>query len=1045
MTDRVDTPGGRRRQLAGRRLLMSGTVLVSAFALYGRRAYAACVVTTPPNVFECSNAETAQQTIAIDDATVTTNPGFSVNTADPFAVTITGNGTISYIDQNGSSLEAADTALVLEAPTPAGGSIVVDTNGDLTGGNVGLSVVNAAYLGAGTVTITTRGDVTGTADAGIYAFNSALGGMEITTAAGTTVTGGSRGIYADNSGSGSLTITTNGDVEGIARAGIYALNGNSATDLTVATGPGSAVSGDYFGALAINGGTGMLTLTANGDVEGTQFNGIAARNYGTNLTLTTGAGTSVTGGYTAIAAYNLGSGALTMTVNGDVDGDQDFGIVAMNYGTDLTLTTGVGSTVTGGRTGIYAINLGTGPLAITVNGDVTGESSDGIYASQCSCQPIVITVGPQGSVTSNGSTLDHVGIEIAGGPASVIVAGTVNGNAGGAIRFDPFDPTLANRLELRPGFTINGTVFAGTGADDTLAFGGTGAGVFDLGDIDTGADTEQYRGFEMFAVEGGAWSFTGATGATFDVNTGGVLGGNGAFGGLNINAGGTIAPGNSIGTITVAGNVVFNPGSTYEVEVDAAGASDRIDASGAVTINGGTLAVLLLDPAASYQTARTYRIIDAAGGVQRNADFDLPQPYLFLDLGLDYGAGYVDLTLARRAGGFTSVARTYNQFQAATGLGGLAQTGDALAVFNQLLSMTDADAARRALDLASGEIHASGQHVVDHTLGGFLNALGGQASAGIGAGGTGSAGVAAYALSPRSVGSAAIDELTTSANADRRVRQAWLAPLGGGGSIAGDGNAARLDWWSAGVAGGYSHAFDGERGIAGFGMGYVRSHGEIDARLSSMDVDGFFAGLHAGWAQGSWAFSGSLAYGASRIATERRIIIGGIDRTAEATYWSHGVGASGEVAYGFDLGAGATLSPLATLDAGWSSHGGFAETGAGALDLAGATRNRVRLDTGLGVALRKDFVTESGKVTLEGRAVWEHAFANVTPSRSLAFAGSPVGFEVRGPRAGRDRLRLGAGLAFEVDDGLTLRARYDGVFSGSQQSHDASGGISVKF
>ncbi|BDA86535.1 hypothetical protein Sa4125_40770 [Aureimonas sp. SA4125] len=84
-------------------------------------------------------------------------------------------------------------------------------------------------------------------------------------------------------------------------------------------------------------------------------------------------------------------------------------------------------------------------------------------------------------------------------------------------------------------------------------------------------------------------------------------------------------------------------------------------------------------------------------------------------------------------------------------------------------------------------------------------------------------------------------------------------------------------------------------------------------------------------------------------------------------------------------------------------------------------------------------------MTLDGRAVWEHAFADVVPSQSLAFAGSPTGFEVLGPDAGRDRSRLGAGASFGATEDLTIRASYDGVFSDSQQNHTASVGLSVKF
>jgi len=73
-----------------------------------------------------------------------------------------------------------------------------------------------------------------------------------------------------------------------------------------------------------------------------------------------------------------------------------------------------------------------------------------------------------------------------------------------------------------------------------------------------------------------------------------MLGGNGTVGGLTLESGGNAAPGN-FGTLTVNGGVTFQPGSTYQVEVNAAGGSDRIAATGpagTAMINGGFVGVL---------------------------------------------------------------------------------------------------------------------------------------------------------------------------------------------------------------------------------------------------------------------------------------------------------------------------------------------------------------------------------------------------------------------------------------------------------------------
>jgi hypothetical protein len=77
------------------------------------------------------------------------------------------------------------------------------------------------------------------------------------------------------------------------------------------------------------------------------------------------------------------------------------------------------------------------------------------------------------------------------------------------------DPSTT--ASLHPTATVNGNVFGGP-ATDTPAFGGTGTGTFDLGLIDTGAGTQQYQNFEVFDVDSGTWSFSGATTVPFTVD-----------------------------------------------------------------------------------------------------------------------------------------------------------------------------------------------------------------------------------------------------------------------------------------------------------------------------------------------------------------------------------------------------------------------------------------------------------------------------------------------------------------------------------------------
>jgi fibronectin-binding autotransporter adhesin len=570
-----------------RRLLLSSTILVGALTGYAGRAYAQCAP-AGGSAYECSGATTTAQVINANDASVSTLPGFSVDTtiATGSAITIIGDGALSYTDANSSPLVAQSYGINIEA----NGSITIDTNGAVNSNDLGIRALN---IGSGAVNITANGDVTSTTGAGV----------------------------------GALT---------------------HGTDMTITT--GAAVAGVNFGIIGRNGGDGALTITANGDVTASAIDGIFALNMlsepgvpgvGTDLTVTTGAGATVIGHEQGIEAENFGSGngALTITANSDVTGTTLQGIRALNAntGTDLTITTGAGAAVIGGTLGIEARNYGSGALSITANGDVTGGTGDGIYALHAAGGPVAVTVGALGAVTSNGADADDFAIDIQGGPGAVTIAGAVNGGAGAAIVFDQANP-FANRLELHPTAVINGNVFGGSGSD-TLAFGGAGNGAFDLAAIDTGANTQQYRSFESFEVNSGAWSFTGATTLGFTV-TGGIMQVQGVTGAINVLAGGrlqgvgavggannagTIAPGNSIGTLTVDGDYAGN-GGLLEIETELGGDASPTDLLVVTGATSGATDVRVINVGgAGAATVEGIKIIDIGGA--SNGDFTLLGDY----------------------------------------------------------------------------------------------------------------------------------------------------------------------------------------------------------------------------------------------------------------------------------------------------------------------------------------------------------------------------------------------------------------------------------
>jgi len=603
-------------------------------------------------------------------------------------------------------------------------------------------------------------------------------------------------------------------------------------------------------------------------------------------------------------------------------------------------------------------------------------------------------------------------------------------------------------------------------ADDPSAGGfvvKSGAGTLELAGINT------YAG--LTEVRAGTLIVNGSVAGSVAVSTAGTLGGNGVVGAAVVD--GMVSPGNSIGTLTVAGDVSFNAGSVYRVEIAGDGTGDRVDADTA-TISGGTVDVVALDAKTSYQDGRTYRILETTGG--RTGAFDgVTTTSAFLVPTLVYeDADAVDLNIVLVGDDddgeptppddddddgttppddddgttppvvFPTAAKTANQLAAASGLDGFGQEpgSDSLAVYNGLLGLS-ADNARQAFDLASGEIHASGQMVIDQSFRLFSGALGNRGAAG---GSQVQVAPLAYAEVPETAVASLL--AINAAEQDRLQQFLWLTPVGGRGTIETDGNGAALDWSAGGLAAGYEGQTILQGGTASFGLGlgYLISSGSAPDRLSSLDSQGGYAGLYGAWTDGALSLKGSLAYGASHISTQRDVVFGPIDRTAEADYWARTLGASLEAGYGFELGEGLTVTPTARLDAAWSHHDGAGETGAGALNAEIDPASNWTLDTGLGAAIAKTFVLDDGgAVTLRGKALWIHGFGDTTAEQTIALAGGGAPFTISGPQADRDRLQLGAGLDFQPAGNLTVSIDYTGQFAQNQHSHAGQIALKARF
>jgi autotransporter-associated beta strand protein len=210
------------------------------------------------------------------------------------------------------------------------------------------------------------------------------------------------------------------------------------------------------------------------------------------------------------------------------------------------------------------------------------------------------------------------------------------------------------------------------------------------------------------------------------VNSGATLSGTGTVGGLTINSGGTFAPSNSPGTMTVAGNLAFQSGALYLVQVTPSTASS-INVTGSATLAGTVQAAF----AAGNYATRAYTILSAAGGLG-GATFNtlttsnLPAGFT---ASLSYTATGAILNLTANLGGgpggpsALACAFSVNQCNVANALNVFFNNGGALpANFLPIFNLTGANLAN-ALTLLSGEAATDGQQVGFQLTNQFLGVM----------------------------------------------------------------------------------------------------------------------------------------------------------------------------------------------------------------------------------------------------------------------------------------------------------------------------------
>ncbi len=909
----------------------------------------------------------------------------------------------------------------------------------LNGHSTAVGGINSAFAGSG---IITNG---GASDALLTVDTSKLG-LPSTFA----------GVIQDGSGGGKLGLDLAGG--GLLLSGANTYSGGTTISgglLQLGNGGSSgSIAGDVLnnGAFAFSRGD---SFTFAGVISGS---GVVYQN-GPGTTILTGnnsysGGTAITGGTLQVSSdANLGAGSGILIFYG--------GQLATVAGFDsarpvLLIQDGRFNTAEGTSLGLTGEIVGNGNLIKSGAGTLRLDNANNLYGN--SAVEAGTLIGNATSISGNLFNAATTVFDQAGDGRFAGQIAALNGTAGAMVKRGSGTLTLGGLSALDWTIEAGNLVAAAERFGGNATIGAGGSLTFDqsanasYGGVVSGSGTLVKTGTGALVHDGNSAAFTGTTrvasgmlivgsdtshrnavlGGSMTVQ--GTLGGHGTVGSgpgatVTIASGGTLSPGNSIGTLTVNGNLVFDKGARFTVEVDPDGqASDRVDVTGNATIKGGSVAHV--GASGKYRLRSTYTILSAKGGVAGKFD-TVSSDFAFLTPVLGYGKGDVTLSLMRNDSAFASKATSGNQIATAKALESIG-----VAAINPLydavaLLPDDKAVIRATFDGLSGEVNASTVTALLEDSRFVRDAMNDRLRA------------AARTSEPLPLLGYGEEKATTALVPTERPRDngAWASVFGSWGNTGGDGNAAEtsrsIRGFVTGTDGLVAHDWR-----LGFLAGYSHSSLEVDDRRSSSSGDSYHLGLYGGREWRFLSFCSGLAYTWSDVDSSRQVSFPGFSDTLSGNGRARTLQLFGEFGYGMKAGDFA-FEPFASLAYVNVHTNGFTETGGAAALAVHGSSNAVTFTT-LGIRAATDFEIGPTRATMRGMIGWRHGFGDVTPTVAQSFAGSSV-FSIAGAPVARDAATLEAGLDFAMTPRATLGLSYRGQLGTKTRDHGVRADLNVRF
>jgi autotransporter-associated beta strand protein len=600
---------------------------------------------------------------------------------------------------------------------------------------------------------------------------------------------------------------------------------------------------------------------------------------------------------------------------------------------------------------------------------------------------------------------------------------------------------------VRPGGPVSsfelqtGTIYAALTGGAGLIKDGPGTVTLTASNTYTGATT----------VNGGTLEVDGsiASSSLVTVNAGGILSGTGIVDPAvtTIMSGGVLAPGNPsnpTGTLTITGNLAFQSGAFYLVQVNGA-AAGSVSVTGAATLAGATVDAVF---AGTAGLVKQYTILTATGGVSGTFAPTVVNTNLAPGLSdtLSYDANNVYLNLTANLGAGQGL--NANQQNVATSINKFFNSGGALPA--AFASLFGTPGLANVLTQASGELGTRSEQSTFDAMNAFMSLLT-DPFMGRGNGFAGATAPTAYTDETDQASAYAAPRRNDAFAMFTKAPPAQFLPrwsvwaAGYGGTQSTDGNAAlgsnSATSRIAGTAVGADYLFSPDT-LGGFALAGGGTNFSVN-NLGSGRSDLFQAGAYWRHTTGPAYVTAALAYGWQDITTDRNVMIAGLDHLrADFNANTYSGRIEGGYRYVAPVLGGVGITPYAAGQFVTFDLPAYAETVVSgtpnfALNYSGQSVTDGRSE--LGIRNDKSFAVQNGILTLRTRFAWAHDF---DPDRAIAatFQTLPgASFVVNGAAQASDSALTTASLEMKWRNGWLAAATFEGEFSNVTQSYAGKG------